>query len=63
MVHDLLKTLDKQQKLNWPWHLPSLVFAYNAMPHNVTGDQPYDLNDQSQSISCLQCMAWACKIK
>ena len=24
-------------------HVPSLVFAYNAMPHGVTGYQPYEL--------------------
>ena len=24
-------------------HLPSLVFAYNAMPYSVTGYQPYKL--------------------
>ena len=41
--HDLLKTLDKEQKVNWPFHLSSLVFAYNAMPHSVTGYQPYEL--------------------
>ena len=23
MLHDLLKTLDKEQKANWPLHLPS----------------------------------------
>ena len=43
MLHDLLKTLDKEKKANWPLHLSSLVFAYNAMPHSVTGYQPYDL--------------------
>ena len=43
MLHDLLKTLDKEQKAKWPLHLPSLVFAYNAMPHSVTGYQPYKL--------------------
>ena len=43
MPHDLLKTLDKEQKANWPLHLPSLVFAYSAMPHSVTGYQPYEL--------------------
>ena len=43
MLHDLLKTLDKEQKANWPLHLSSLVFAYNAMPRSVTGYQPYEL--------------------
>ena len=43
MLHDLLKTLDKEQKANRPLHLPSLVFAYNAMPHSVTDYQPYRL--------------------
>ena len=42
-LHDLLKTLDKEQKANWPLHLPSLVFAYNAVLHSVTGYQPYEL--------------------
>ena len=41
MLHDLLKTLDKEQKPNWPLHLSSLLFAYNAVLHNVTGYQPY----------------------
>ena len=44
MLHDLLKTLDKEQKANWPLHLPSLMFAYNVMPHSVTGYQPYKLH-------------------
>ena len=39
----LLKSLSKEQKNNWPLHLPSLVFAYNAMPHDTTGYQPYEL--------------------
>ena len=39
----LLKSLSKEQKSNWPLHLPSLVFAYNAMPHDTTGYQPYEL--------------------
>ena len=42
-LHDLLKTLDKEEKANWPIHLPSLVFAYNATSHSVTGYQPYEL--------------------
>ena len=39
----LLKSLPKEQKSNWPLHLPSLVFTYNAMPHDTTGYQPYEL--------------------
>ena len=39
----LLKSLPKEQKSNWPLHLPLLVFAYNATPHDTTGYQPYEL--------------------
>ena len=39
----LFKSLSKEQKSNWPLHLPLLVFAYNAMPHDTTGYQPYEL--------------------
>ena len=39
----LLKTLTKEQKGNWPSHLPTLTFAYNATPHLTTGYQPYEL--------------------
>ena len=40
---NLLKSLPKEQRSNWPLHLPLLVFAYNAMPHETTGYQPYEL--------------------
>ena len=39
----LLTSLSKEQKDNWPPHLPSLVFVYNAMLHSTTGYQPYEL--------------------
>ena len=39
----LLTSLSKEQKGNWPLHLPSLVFTCNAMPHSTTGYQPYEL--------------------
>ena len=39
----LMRTLTNEQKPNWPNYLPSLVFAYNAMPHASTGLQPYEL--------------------
>ena len=41
--HDLHKTLPKPQKPNWPAHLNSLVFTYNAMPNSTTGLQLYQL--------------------
>ena len=39
----LLKTLTKEQKGDWPSHLPVLTFAYNPTPHSTTGYQPYEL--------------------
>ena len=39
----LLKTLKAEEKVDWPSHLPALVFAYNATPHVSTGYQPYQL--------------------
>ena len=32
----MLKSLPKEQKSNWPLHLPSLVFAYNIRPLATT---------------------------
>ena len=43
MLQNLLKTLPKDQKCNWPAHLGALVFAYNAMPHSTIGYQLYQL--------------------
>ena len=39
----LLQSHPKEEKSCWPLHVPSLVFAYNALPHSVTGYQPYEL--------------------
>ena len=39
----LLKTLTKEQKGDWPAHLPMLTFAYNATPHSTPRYQPYEL--------------------
>ena len=39
----LLTSLSKEKKDNWPLHLPSLVFAYNATLHSTIGYQPYEL--------------------
>ena len=38
----LLQSLPTEQKIFWTLHVPSLVFTYNAMPHGVTGYQPYE---------------------
>ena len=43
MMFGLLHTLSKEQKADWPIHLPSLVFMYNTTPHSTTGFQPYQL--------------------
>ena len=42
-MFSLLKTLTKEQKGDWPSHLPTLTFTYNATPHLTTGYQPYEL--------------------
>ena len=39
----LLQSLPKEQKSCWPLHVRSLVFAYNATPHSMTGYEPYEL--------------------
>ena len=39
----LMRSLDQEQKPNWPIYLPSLVYAYNTTPHSTTGLQPYEL--------------------
>ena len=52
----LFKSLPKEQKSSWPLHLPSLVFAYNAMPHDTTGYQPYDLMFGRKALT--MCYSW-----
>ena len=39
----LLQSLSKEQKHCWPMHVPPLVFAYNAITHNITSYQSYKL--------------------
>ena len=43
ILQGLLQSLPNKQKSCWPSHVPLLVFAYNAMPHSITGYQPYEL--------------------
>ena len=52
----LLKSLSKEHKSNWPLHLPLLVFAYNAMPHDMTGYQRYELMSGHKAPTI--CNAW-----
>ena len=42
-MFNLLKTLTKEQKSDWPAHLSTMTFAYNVTPHSSTGFQPYEL--------------------
>ena len=58
---DFLKTLDKEQKPNWSLHLSSWVFAYNDMPHSVTGYQPYEL--MFSHITPTVCHGWLGLVK
>ena len=43
MLFSLLKTLKVEEKVDWPSHLPALVFAYNATPHTSKSYQRYQL--------------------
>ena len=55
----LLQSLPKEQKSCWPLHIPALVFVYNAMPHSVTGYQPYELMfGQKAPIICDAWLGW-----
>ncbi len=42
-MHDLLRTLEPEQKKRWPDFLPELVYLYNCTPHATTGFSPYML--------------------
>ena len=55
-IMGLLTSLSKDQKDNWPLHLPPLIFAYNATPHSTTGYQPYELMFGCKAPTI--CSAW-----
>lgn len=40
---NMLGTLEPHQKQDWKKYLPSLVYAYNATPHESTGFAPFEL--------------------
>ena len=49
----LLQSLPKEQKSCWPLYDPSLVFAYNGMPHGVTDYEPCELMlEQKAPVIC-----------
>ena len=56
ILHDLLKTLPKEQKTNWPLYFPLFVFTYNVVPHHVTCFQPYELMFGHKALNV--CDAW-----
>ena len=40
-MHNLLRSLESDQKRKWTKHLQSLTFNYNVTPHSSTGYSPY----------------------
>ena len=60
-LHGLWETLDKEQKPNWPLHLLSLVFVYNAIPHSVTGYQPCELMFGHKAPTVCNVWLWLAK--
>ena len=42
-IHNLLRTLEAEQKLKWPEHIQNLTLVYNYTPHATTGFSPYQL--------------------
>ena len=53
---NLLKLLPKEWKSDWLSYVPSLVAAYNATPHSITGYQPYELTFGHKAPTI--CDAW-----
>ena len=52
----LLKSLSREQKTDWPVHLSTMTFAYNATPHTTTGFQPYELMFRCKALA--PCNVW-----
>ena len=59
----LLKSLPKEQKSNWPLHLPLLVFAYNTTPRDTIWLPAIWPDVWMQSTNYLWCMARAGKLQ
>ncbi len=43
-MHNMLKTLEADQKRRWPEHIQNLTLMYNYTPHATTGFSPYQLH-------------------
>ena len=56
ILHKLLQILLKAQKANWPANIPSLMFAYNGVMHDIAGFQPYTLIFGHKATTV--CNAW-----
>ena len=52
----LMKTLDREQKPNWPVYMLTLVYVYNATPHGTTGFQQYELMFRCKAL--IPCDNW-----
>ena len=42
-LHNLLCTLEPEQKRKWPEHIQTVVAYYNSTPHHATGYEPFYL--------------------
>ena len=54
----LVRTLNSEQKSNWPVYLPSLAYTYNATPHSSTSFQPYELMFGCKAPNAMWQLAW-----
>ena len=54
----LLQSLPKEQKSCWPLHVSLLVLVYNAMPHSITGYQPYEVMFGQKAFTFCDAWLW-----
>ena len=56
LLFRLMKTLDREQKPNWPVYLPTLVYATMLCLMATTGFQPYELMFGCKAL--MPCNNW-----